>query len=251
MKVQLIRNATLKIFYAGKTILLDPMLSPKGSIESFAGIEKNPTLDLPLDINQILDNIDLVLVTHTHTDHFDDFAKKLLPKDIELLCQPCDKEKIESFGFSNVKAIENSLLWNGITISRTNGKHGSGEILKYMGTVSGFVLQAQEELTTYIVGDSIWVNEVESALEKFMPSIIITNSGGAYIPGYEKTPILMNENETLNILRKLPNSKVIAVHMESLDHCTVTRKSLKESFEKEKELNSKLYIPNDGEIIDL
>jgi hypothetical protein len=33
-----------------------------------------------------------------------------------------------------------------------------------MGEVSGFVLQAENEPTLYIVGDSIWVEEVENAI---------------------------------------------------------------------------------------
>ncbi|MGN6541436.1 MAG: hypothetical protein ACTHK8_03670 [Ginsengibacter sp.] len=36
--LQLVRNATLLIEYGGKKILVDPMLSPKGAIESWAGI---------------------------------------------------------------------------------------------------------------------------------------------------------------------------------------------------------------------
>jgi hypothetical protein len=38
------------------------------------------------------------------------------------------------------------------------------EILAQMGEVSGFVLQAENEPTLYIVGDSIWVEEVENAI---------------------------------------------------------------------------------------
>jgi hypothetical protein len=47
------------------------------------------------------------------------------------------------------------------------------------------VLQAENEPTLYIVGDSIWVEEVENAITTFKPEIIVTNSGGAIIPGFE------------------------------------------------------------------
>ena len=68
--VQLVRNATLVINYAGKKILIDPMFSPKGAIDSWAGIEKNPTVELPMPVEDIIKEIDLVIVTHTHEDHF-------------------------------------------------------------------------------------------------------------------------------------------------------------------------------------
>ena len=37
MEIQLIRNATMKITYAGKIFLTDPMLSPKDEFNYFAG----------------------------------------------------------------------------------------------------------------------------------------------------------------------------------------------------------------------
>jgi len=47
MKIQLIRNATMKLTYAGKTILTDPMLSAKNAYDPFAGVARNPTVELP------------------------------------------------------------------------------------------------------------------------------------------------------------------------------------------------------------
>ena len=50
MKLQLIRNATMRLNYAGQTILTDPMLSPKDTIDSWAGVARNPTVELPYEI---------------------------------------------------------------------------------------------------------------------------------------------------------------------------------------------------------
>jgi len=49
MKIQLIRNATMKITYAEHTILADPLLAQKDAYEPFAGIARNPTIALPLN----------------------------------------------------------------------------------------------------------------------------------------------------------------------------------------------------------
>jgi L-ascorbate metabolism protein UlaG (beta-lactamase superfamily) len=249
MTIQLIRNATLKINYGGKTILVDPMFSTKGAFESFAGIEKNPTVDLPIDVNEIIKDIDLVLVTHTHEDHFDKTAQKILSKNIPLFCQPADELKIKNKSFINVTVINDQLKWNEILISRTIGKHGSGEILNQMGQSSGFVLQSETEPTIYIIGDSIWTKEVKESLHKYKPQFVITNSGGAFIPGFEETPIIMNEKETINVAKELPYSTIICVHLESLDHCTVTRNSLRKIALKENINGNRLFIPNDGELL--
>ncbi|MEL6263961.1 MAG: MBL fold metallo-hydrolase, partial [Cyanobacteria bacterium J06626_6] len=65
------RNVTAKLTYSGQTLLLDPMLSEKGALPSFAGIAPNPTIDLPVEVASILEGVDAVLVSHMHADHFD------------------------------------------------------------------------------------------------------------------------------------------------------------------------------------
>ena len=57
MKIQLVRNATMKITYAGRTLLTDPMLAPKDAYKPFAGIARNPTIELPFPIEEILGGI--------------------------------------------------------------------------------------------------------------------------------------------------------------------------------------------------
>ena len=94
MKIQQIRNSTLKITILNKTILTDPVLLPKHGIESFAGKEKNPIVDLPFPAEEVIQGVDMVLVSHLHQDHFDDGAKKMLPKDIPIFCPPENQSKI-------------------------------------------------------------------------------------------------------------------------------------------------------------
>jgi len=247
MKIQLIRNATMKITYAGKIFLTDPMLSPKDEFNPFAGKARNPTVELPLTNEEILKGIESVLVTHTHPDHFDPVAGKIIPKGLPVFCQPGDNAQLEEAGFQNVTSVETASLWEKITISRTGGKHGSGKILERMGNVSGFVLQAEGEPTVYWVGDSIWCEDVEKAIEQYNPDIIITHSGGATIPGHD--PIIMDGEQTITMTKASSSATVVAIHLESLDHCTVSRENLREMAEKAQIPASRLVIPKDGETL--
>lgn len=249
--VQLLRNATLIIEYNGKKILVDPMLSPKGAIESWAGIETNPTVDLKMPINAIVEGLDLVIVTHTHDDHFDKVASKTLDKSIALIHQPADVEFFKKEAFTNGEALQDRKLWNGINIHRIEAEHGSGEALKLMGRTSGFVLRAKNQPTIYIVGDAIWTDAIKANIKKFKPDYIIVNSGGAVIKGFENTPIIMDEAQTMALIAESGKAKVIAVHMDALDHCRTTRKSLSQ---KAAELNigkDKLIILQDAEVVNL
>ncbi|WP_315054882.1 MBL fold metallo-hydrolase [Chryseobacterium indoltheticum] len=245
--VQLVRNATLVIDYAGKKILVDPMLSQKGAIDSWAGIQKNPTVELTIPVEEIVKDIDLVIVTHTHEDHFDKPASSTLNKSVELIMQPADKEFFKKEGFINATVVEGQKVWNGITINRVEGKHGSGKVLEMMGKTSGFVLQAKNQPTVYIVGDTIWNEDIKKDIEKFKPDYIIVNSGGALMKDFSDTPIIMNEVQTMALIAASGKAKVIAVHMDALDHCFTTRAILKKKASELKIGQDKLIIPEDGE----
>lgn len=246
--IQLIRNATLKLNYSGKTILVDPMFSKKQTFMSFVVPDQNlnPTLDLPMSTSDIINGVDTLLVTHLHPDHFDPAAIEVLDKSLPTFVQPFDMDGIRQSGFTNVITVDDVIEMDGITITRTTGHHGPQEILEHLGEVSGFVLQADNYPTVYIVGDCIWEEEIKTTLETFKPDIVITNSGGAKFMGEHQ--ILMNDTDTVDVAKYASQAKVIAVHMESLDHCQTTRESLAH---KAQEAGVNLLIPVDGETISI
>ena len=55
--------------------------------------------------------------------------------------------------------METTLAWDGLSIARTGGQHGTGEIALELAPVSGFVIGCP-----YIAGDTIWCREVEEAI---------------------------------------------------------------------------------------
>jgi L-ascorbate metabolism protein UlaG (beta-lactamase superfamily) len=250
-RVRLIRNATLVVEYAGQKILVDPMLSAKGAIESWGGVERNPTVELTMPVAEIIQNLDLVVVTHTHADHFDEAASQALNKSIELINQPADQEFFQKQGFTNAQTLVDGREWHGIQLHRLEAKHGSGEVLKKMGKTSGFVLQAKNQPTVYIVGDAIWTEDIKQNIAKYKPDYIIVNSGGAQIAGFENTPIIMDEAQTMALVAASGKAKVIAVHMDALDHCRTTRATLRQQAAARRISPKKLLIPQDGETIAL
>jgi L-ascorbate metabolism protein UlaG (beta-lactamase superfamily) len=249
MKFQLIRNATIRLEYADITILIDPMLGSKHSFGSFGGIEDNPTVDLPIPVSDVLENIDLILVSHLHEDHFDAKAQNIDDKAIPILCQPGDREKIETYVFNNVVELEDETQWQHVHISRTGGQHGTGEWAKRLNPVSGFVFQFPGEPTVYWIGDSVWCEEVKNALDKYQPDVIVTHSGGAELSG--SGPIIMDATQTITVCEALPSAVVIAVHMEALDHCKTTRKALQVAVEEAKLDPRQILIPEDGGLVEI
>jgi hypothetical protein len=60
----------------------------------------------------------------------------------------------------------------------------------------------------------------------------------------------MDAEQALKVLNSSPNAVVVAVHLESLDHCTVTREVLRQTADQAAVPTSRLLIPVDGETID-
>jgi L-ascorbate metabolism protein UlaG (beta-lactamase superfamily) len=172
----------------------------------------------------------------------------LLGKSLPLFGQIEDQAKFRSQGFGTAQAVRESAVWNGIEMVRTGGQHGRGEIGKAMAPVSGFVLRASGEPTLYIAGDTIWCEEVRVALREHRPAIVVLNAGAAQF--LEGDPITMTADDVIATCQAARVSKVVAVHMEAINHCLLTRADLGFQLEAARVMES-VVIPADGEGLEL
>lgn len=252
MHVEHLRHATYVVDAGVGRLLVDPMLSraeamdPVGNAESKARI---PMVELPVDdkaLAALVAGVDAVLVTHTHRDHWDARAVELISKDKLILCQPEDAPKMSDAGFTNVTAVSGDLEWRGVRISRTGGQHGTGEIGKLMGTVSGFVLRTPDAPVLYLAGDTIWCDEIEQALAEHAPDAVVVNAGAAqFLTG---DPITMSDSDIARVCEARPKMQVIAVHLDTINHCWQTRDKLRAALDK-RGITRQVLIPADGQSV--
>ncbi len=258
MKITQVRNATIIVEYNSTKFLIDPWLMPKDYMPGFdVAINseiRQPRVELPFEIEKIVD-VDAVIITHIHPDHWDEFAENALDKNIKVFVQSSvDKDYVISKGFTNVEIIQESGTgYNGITLYKTGTQHGKREIIKPLCNsvglpydAMGVVFKSNDEKTLYIAGDTIWCEEVKAALEKYSPDVIVVNACAATVLNGER--LIMNIDDVKDVLQNAPNAKVIASHMDTVSHLSVTRNDLKEF--KNKNNFDNLLIPEDGEIID-
>ena len=259
VRLQQIRNATVKITYADTTFLIDPMLSKKGTYPGFEGTYRselrNPLVELPMSEQDVLAGVDAVIVTHTHLDHWDDAAQALVPKEIPLYTQnDTDAGLIRSQGFTNVRVLSDKAEFGGVTLSKTGGQHGThemyalAEVAKFLGDAMGVVFQAPDHKTLYLVGDTVWRDEVDQALAQYEPQVIVLNAGYAMLSDFDGS-IIMGKEDVLRAAQTAPNAQIVATHMDAINHMAQTRQELRE-YVQEKNIQDRVEIPEDGATVE-
>jgi L-ascorbate metabolism protein UlaG (beta-lactamase superfamily) len=247
----LIRNATLVIKIAGLRLLVDPQLDPAGArpaVPNTPNPRPNPLVELPEPPQALAGGLDAVLVTHLHQDHFDDTARRLLPRDKPVLCQPEDAERLRADGFADVRPVEDEAAVRGLRIARTGGCHGTGEIGAAMAPVSGYVLRAAGEPVLYIAGDTVFCDPVRDALARHAPDVVVVNASAARF--LEGDPIVMTADDVVALARHAPDAHVVAVHLEAVAHATETRAHLRARLHAEG-LAGRVAVPEDGSEVPL
>lgn len=135
MEIHQIRSATLKVKYDNITFLIDPWLMKKDEMPGFAGAVNShisqPRVDLPISIEEIV-KTDAVILTHNHSDHWDEIAAANLQKDIPFFVQnETDFKIIQKYGFTNLRINdERGTYFEGIKMYKTKTHHGAREIMK-------------------------------------------------------------------------------------------------------------------------
>jgi L-ascorbate metabolism protein UlaG (beta-lactamase superfamily) len=237
MRLTLVRSATVILELDSRRILVDPMLDEAGTrppIGNTANPVRNPTVPLPMPAEEVVRGVDAVLITHRHRDHLDARAEELLPRDVPVFCQPEDETALQDLGL-DARVVANELEWSGIRITRTPARHGHGAIADALGPVSGFLLD-----DLYLAGDTVWYDGVDETLERHRPRVAVVNAAGAEF--HEGGLIVMGIADVREVAARVP--VVVAVHLEALNHCFLTRAELRAAIPD-------VLVPEDGETLEL
>ena len=237
MRLTLVRNATVLLELSGKRLLVDPMLDEAGArppVEGTRNPVANPTAPLPMPAEEVVQGLDAVVVTHRHRDHLDGTAEELLPRDVPVFCQPEDEDALRELGL-DARGVDEDVEWTGLRIVRTPARHGTGPVADALAPVSGFVLDG-----LYIAGDTVWYEGVEQTIERHRPRVAVVNAGGAEFT--EGGLIIMGVDDVREVAARVPT--VVAVHLEALNHCYLTRAALIAELPE-------VLVPADGQTLDL
>lgn len=252
MRLHQIRNATLIVEIKGVRFLVDPMFASKSEYQPITD-KFWPFFDLPFSPKDIIKNIDAVILTHLHTDHFDKYAQEILPKSTKIFVQDMfDKNALEKEHFDNVEVINSEgSEFEGINLYKTECRHGVKALVEPFMLANGMrweamgvVFKADNEPTLYLAGDTLWFEGIKKAIDNYKPKYIVVNAAYAQTPA--GIPIIMGIDDIKELHEYYPTGRLIASHMDNVGNAAITRTDLRQS-----EVKDYIYAPADGEIMTL
>lgn len=257
VQFQLIRNATIRLEFAGTTFLVDPMLAGREAYPGFRGTvneeRRYPLVDLPVPLEEVLD-VDAVVLTHLHEDHWDEAARASLRRDMPIFVQDDrDAEEVRATGFTDVRVIAvDGIRFQGTWLYPAGGRHGTLEMYAIapladrLGHSSGVVFQHPGHRSVYVAGDTVWTSEVEAAMTRYRPDVVVLNAGHAQITGMPGS-IIMGAEDVRKAHQVLPSAVVVAVHLEAVNHATLTRAALRGFIRQHGLPAERVLVPEDGQ----
>lgn len=165
-----------------------------------------------------------------------------------------DARIIRKQGFKDVRVLKENTNFKSLKLTKVIGQHGTDLLFadparaKLLGPVMGLVFSAPNSKTIYLAGDTVWRPEVDQALKKYQPDVIIINAGSVILDGFQENPITMGKQDILQAYKAVPKALIMAVHMDATNHTWLDRKNLRD-FLKKYRIEDRVLIPKDGEII--
>lgn len=166
----------------GKRFVTDPWLG-------------NPKCPAEFARPDALKPVDVILVTHGHSDHTEDVIALARATDATVVClfelgiYFADKglQKVSDMGVGGTQAVA------GVAITMTQAAHSSSIVedgrIVYLGTATGFILRAPGMPTIYFAGDTGLFGDMKVIGEVYKPKIAFLPIGDHYTMGPDTAAI--------------------------------------------------------------
>lgn len=231
-------NATIILRYAGFTILTDPNFLHQGEhVHLGYGLRSARRTNPAIELNE-LPEIDFVVLSHLHEDHFDRVVEQKLDHQLPIITTHQAAQKLQQKGFNATHGLN---AWDTLTVVKGEaqvqitampGRHGPHILSTLLPSVIGSMLEFQSRTDQqthyrlYISGDTLVIDQLQEIPQRF-PNIdlALLHLGGTKLLGVLLT---MDARQGIEAIRIIAPQTAIPIHYNDY---TVMKSSLEDFME--------------------
>ena len=214
-------NATMVLRFGPLTLLTDPNFLHRGQLAYLGhGLASRRLTDPALTIEQ-LPQLDAILLSHMHGDHWDRVAKRGLDRSLPVLTTPKAARALVRQGFRAAHGLstwdEQTLQKDGhsVRVTAVPGRHGDGVARLLLPPVMGSVLDYTPPdgrgLRVYITGDTLFINDLRVLPTRFPDiDVAVLHLGGTTLPG--GLVVTMDAGQGADLLELVRPTTAIPMH---------------------------------------
>lgn len=255
--LEFIGTATTLLRLGPFTVLTDPNFLHRGQFAYLGkGLVSRRRTEPARDAASLPD-LDAVVLSHLHGDHFDRVARRELKTDAPLLTTHQAAPRLRRWGF----AAEEMPTWSartlerdgvGLTVTATPGQHAPGPFRRLLPPVMGSVLELDtgrgRPFRVYVTGDTLYRNSLRQVAERCGPiDAMVAHLGGTRILGLLVT---MNDVQGAALVRDIFPRVTVPVHFDDYGVFKSPREDFVRRFRRE-HLPGKLRTVERGETTSL
>ncbi|WP_320780866.1 MBL fold metallo-hydrolase [Streptomyces sp. CRN 30] len=225
VEILFIGNATLLIRYGELTLLTDPNFLHRGQLVHLGyGLTSRRLTEPALDVAELPHaDLDAVVLSHLHGDHFDRVARRGLDKGLPFVTTPHASRVLRGlFGFhraTGLRTWQRRTVLHGdssVRVTALPGRHALGPVRALLPPVMGSLLEfgdrsGEVRLVLYLSGDTLVYDGLREIATR-CPEIhlAVLHLGGTTLPG--GLVVTMDGVQGADLLDLLRPRRALPVH---------------------------------------
>lgn len=222
-----IGSATWVLNVNNLKIACDPVLCPKGTVQTYGPGIKSERLTNPEFEKDDFKNVDMWLISHEHEDHIDKHGLSVINPETIIIANKKAKKILQTLNPINLNLIQ----WNQslsykikdltVEVKAIPTVHGSNPLTAlFLRGGNGYWLtirNADHVLDIYVTGDTINHEKVMKALRGHKADILIPNIGAPFQKSFGG-PLTFTVNTLQPIIDTLKPDIILPVHFGTFSH---------------------------------
>ncbi|MFF1465868.1 MBL fold metallo-hydrolase [Streptomyces sp. NPDC058330] len=223
VEVQFVGNASLLLRYGPLTLLTDPNFLHRGQHAHLGyGLLTKRLKEPALRVDELPD-LDAVVLSHLHGDHWDRVARRNLDRALPVLTTPQASRVLRTLqGFRNATGLRDwehrTLVKDGhqVRLTAMPGRHALGLLRGLLPRVMGSMLEfgptgGPVRLRLYVSGDTLLFDGVDEIARRYPDTdVAVLHLGGTRLPG--GLVVTMDGRQGAELARRLAPRFALPVH---------------------------------------